>query len=260
MKRFLKNGITVMAGALAGMLSAEAPDWWLSRGILNTNSVPNDFAPVNQGQLKHMTHMAYNEFLFAFPSSDLSVISNLVDGFTSTNNYQPVNLGQLKAAVAPFYDMLQQSGRTDLWPEEMVSGPYPWSSSGNSANDYAIANLGQLKYLFSFNVLNIPHDLDSDNDGMPDWWEIAMGLDPYRDDSAEDPDGDGVSNLEEYLAGTHPNIKDGTLPAGVSGRQIFEYDEDGRLQKTHLIGRSSEILSTDGAHNIDRENIYNTNF
>ena len=40
---------------------------------------------------------------------------------------------------------------------------------------------------------------------MADAWEVAEGLDPTRDDSAEDPDGDGYNNLAEYLLGTDPN-------------------------------------------------------
>lgn len=40
---------------------------------------------------------------------------------------------------------------------------------------------------------------DSDQDGMPDAWERARGLDPARADGAADRDRDGYSNLEEYL-------------------------------------------------------------
>lgn len=45
---------------------------------------------------------------------------------------------------------------------------------------------------------------DDDHDLMDDAWETASGLDPALDDSAEDPDGDGYTNLEEYRLGTDP--------------------------------------------------------
>lgn len=41
---------------------------------------------------------------------------------------------------------------------------------------------------------------DSDNDGLPDEWEIKHGLKPEdSSDAAKDRDGDGYTNLEEYL-------------------------------------------------------------
>jgi pectate lyase len=40
---------------------------------------------------------------------------------------------------------------------------------------------------------------DSDHDGMPDDWEVARGLQPSVDDSAGDRDGDGYTNIEEYI-------------------------------------------------------------
>lgn len=47
---------------------------------------------------------------------------------------------------------------------------------------------------------------DSDNDGMPDDWETANGLDPQDPaDAVLDGDGDGRDNLNEHLAGTDPN-------------------------------------------------------
>jgi len=45
---------------------------------------------------------------------------------------------------------------------------------------------------------------DTDGDGMPDGWEMTNGLDPLRDDSKDDLDGDGRDNITEYLAGTRP--------------------------------------------------------
>jgi len=40
---------------------------------------------------------------------------------------------------------------------------------------------------------------DSDHDGMPDSWETDRGLNPTRDDSAEDRNADGYTNIEEYI-------------------------------------------------------------
>jgi hypothetical protein len=46
---------------------------------------------------------------------------------------------------------------------------------------------------------------DTDNDGMPDLWELRYGLNPYEpDDALLDPDNDGIANLQEYQQGTNP--------------------------------------------------------
>jgi hypothetical protein len=45
---------------------------------------------------------------------------------------------------------------------------------------------------------------DSDHDGIPDVVERRYGLDPNRNDAAEDPDGDGFNNLQECLENTNP--------------------------------------------------------
>ena len=44
-----------------------------------------------------------------------------------------------------------------------------------------------------------PVNFDTDQDGMPDAWEVAHGLDPAVADNNGDFDNDGYTNLEEYL-------------------------------------------------------------
>lgn len=46
---------------------------------------------------------------------------------------------------------------------------------------------------------------DYDMDGMPDEWEIDNELDPLSDNSDDDADKDGVTDLDEYLGGSDPN-------------------------------------------------------
>ncbi|WP_162633059.1 polysaccharide lyase [Echinicola strongylocentroti] len=49
---------------------------------------------------------------------------------------------------------------------------------------------------------------DSDGDGMPDDWETKFQLDPDDPkDGSLDSDGDGYTNVEEFLNGTDPNKK-----------------------------------------------------
>jgi len=58
----------------------------------------------------------------------------------------------------------------------------------------------------------------SDTDGIPDWWRLAYfghALGSAADNSrgADDADGDGVSNLTEFLNGTNP-LNASSVPAG----------------------------------------------
>ena len=58
---------------------------------------------------------------------------------------------------------------------------------------------------------------DSDQDGMPDAWEIAYGLNPQNpSDATLDSDQDGLTNLQEYSCGTLPNSASSVLKLEVS--------------------------------------------
>ena len=52
-----------------------------------------------------------------------------------------------------------------------------------------------------------PDDWDTDQDGMPDWWERCTGSDPNTANHNDDPDGNGWTRLEDYLEFmAHPYI------------------------------------------------------
>ncbi|QBG49046.1 hypothetical protein EGM51_17185 [Verrucomicrobia bacterium S94] len=71
----------------------------------------------------------------------------------------------------------------------------------------------------SYSFEDAPGELDSDSDGIPDYVELANGLNPLT--SGLDADGDGFSDLEELLAGSDPAVSSNVpvLPIpGTSGR------------------------------------------
>jgi len=100
-------------------------------------------------------------------------------------------------------------GLTNL--QEYNAGTDPMSS------DSPLSSSG-VSPIFSANttVYPFPVTLDSDRDGMPDWWEQKYGLNPLVDDSGLDPDGDGRSNLAEFLAGGNPAIAESVTEVAAS--------------------------------------------
>jgi hypothetical protein len=68
----------------------------------------------------------------------------------------------------------------------------------------------------SYTFTEGPGTRDSDGDGVPDYVEIAKGLDPVN--SGDDADDDGYSDLEELLAGTNPADATSTPDAATNPR------------------------------------------
>ena len=54
---------------------------------------------------------------------------------------------------------------------------------------------------FDIWAVDLPDVLDADNDGIDDGWEARFQV----DNPAADPDGDGLTNAQEFTAGSHPN-------------------------------------------------------
>ncbi len=89
-----------------------------------------------------------------------------------------------------------------------------------------------------------PICVDWDADGMPDDWELAHGLDPAVNDALDDPDGDGLTNLQEFEHDTDP------FNADTDGDGIPDGQETGILEQrkpdvTRSISRGVYIVDSD---------------
>ncbi len=78
---------------------------------------------------------------------------------------------------------------------------------------------------------------DTDGDGMPDWWEQGI-LDVNRNDASEDPDNDGLLNIDEFNYGTHPLEIDTDADGIDDYSEIKRYDTDPLISDTDGGGRS----------------------
>ncbi|GHC07154.1 thrombospondin type 3 repeat-containing protein [Cerasicoccus arenae] len=262
------------------------PAWWLSEGVVASQPPPalgepgynqatydawmaDNYAVANLGQAKNLARAAYNTMDAAESGSAGTVIHDMVTAFSEDAevNNGALNLGQLKAISAPFYDRMHDEGFSVALADGTIiaSGGYPWNPATPVSENYALANLGQLKHAFSFNLTNWrPPIGDVDGDGLPDDWEgviITGGLTDQNGDNVvdifdvqpdDDFDNDGLSNLEEFLVGTDP-----TVP-GIS----LDYEEDFEgyssgilpsLQDWSTTGSPSlEIIGSGGANGTDQ--------
>ncbi|RYD33511.1 MAG: hypothetical protein EOP86_13215, partial [Verrucomicrobiaceae bacterium] len=153
------------------------PLWWADSGALTQDANPNDYAVAAVGQAVHMAAKARESMrkvygaVYASGQYGLGLgIDKILDDFerelrrdtTQTLERRALRLGQLKYLSAPFWKRLQELGAAGI-----PAYTYPWMKPPVlSANDNALATLGQVKMAFSFPV---QMRLDSTGEGNPQY-------------------------------------------------------------------------------------------
>ena len=200
---------------------AVPPLWWSAGNppVINPTAAVDNQGVANIGQAKHMAKSALETVRDVLPAvaaqieTDLTAGPNPILDFTIPNPKTPewikeqqclLLIGQLKAISDPFYTRLNAAAPTWLTAQRTANGTqhpnsiFPWTATTTDDANKAIANIGQLKSVFSLHFTQ-----DSDSDGLTDLQEVA---DLYIIAGAlnlsltsNDIDGDGFQTWRRWL-------------------------------------------------------------
>ena len=153
----------------------------------------------------------------------------------------PIQITQNLTEVPGAQAELTWSGTTD---EGVAHNLYPLGGGGESARTgragqsgsgwiaTSVANrrgVGNSLRMYALSeMITVEHPPDDDDDGLPNWWEEKHFGDPTGANADEDVDGDGLTNLEEFILGTDPNNPDTDGDGLLDGDNIVVTSEDPR--------------------------------
>lgn len=224
--------LAIASGPILTPATAQAPAWWASSGAVDSNLQADDYRPANIGQLKHMASKAAAELNSKLSGGAGAEINNLITSWTqpaasgvTRDDYAVLTQGQLKSMAKLFYDRLMAEGYASI---------YPWTPGTGDDDSYAAVNLGQLKYVFSFDTSITP--IKSRTPGILSLPEVGdhalriisptvLELERITDATADNPD---VLNDWDFVNATGSS----TSPAASK----FSVKVDGQAAQIQTIG------------------------
>jgi hypothetical protein len=221
--------------------------WIYGNQETDTNEIANDYAYYNAFANPPLHFGSFGDDSPSFPDGDYSGGTNGGSGPTANGIYNP-----------PY-------GSNDFWLQILPFGTNAYNTDTNSLTfilhgttadiDYQIQSTTNIQAsntlwtlvgdVFGSDITNyttmialksnlptlyfraLAATLDSDGDGLPDWWETKYGLSPTNADTGntgipdgykQDSAGDGWDNLQKYQMGIPPNVW--AAPPNITGFNV----------------------------------------
>ena len=169
--------------------------------IANTNSSPTITNTILWNNSAYLADGADGDGFQVYTASDSSVMINYSD-----IDQEPGFAGEHNLRQDPLLD-----GQGHLRPGS------PCLDQGDDSAAPALDIDIELRPQGSGSDMGADEFIDGDGDQMPDYWETRNGLELGVDDSAADPDGDGLDNLTEYQSDTDPLVTNQVVNAADRG-------------------------------------------
>jgi hypothetical protein len=162
----------------------------------------------------------------------------LVDGGTAQNYddtavLYDLNLALYDVTVAGYQRLVAVSSSSTDNTENLWAGLVP----GRSYRMEVTAAAGQAAFDWDYALAwRMETPADSDNDGIPDDWEVQNGMD-YTDtaDGSQDPDDDQLTNIAEFENGTDPDQADTDGDGQIDGLEVLFHSDPLNPNETAVI-------------------------
>jgi hypothetical protein len=229
---------TAVAHYVEASLDADAdglPDWWELRYLGNLDLSGSDDPDADTldlateyqlGSLPHLadapqhggvSSQASAQLLFFDPTASYKIVfasspAGLVDAVETV-----VLPGE--AVVSPSYPLQQDGYRFTGW---VMNGTRQTDPSGRALFDLELVPSEST----TIQAVYVAETLDTDADGLPDWWELQL-LGDLAAGADADPDGDGLTLREEYQLDYSPLVVDAVQSGGLSsaGSAVLAYSD-----------------------------------